>query len=577
LNDFAKKASASTMSWAGRLFALAAVVLVASGAAPKAQTERFPPVAGGNAAPFNDALVKEKPAAPPHLPITGITVPHHLLAADLIARGVWAASGNSYERIIVISPDHFRRSKRPLATTRRGFDTVLGLVDVDQAAADVLINRADMVDDSDLFVHEHGITAVLPFLHAVFPGTPIVPVTLGIGTEPQDWDAAVDLLKEIVTPRTLVVQSTDYSHYLLPQIARARDQETLNVIATDDPPAISALRQSNHLDSKASQYVQMRLQQEVFHSHGAVIANRNAVEYADENAPSTSYVVTIYATDETVLSTLVYPDQQITYFGGDVFLGRRFTHSLLNKNGQSAVIDGVRHLTAGQPLVVNLEGVITAELPIGIPPERHLMDDGIAGPILQAINVTAAGLANNHSFDLGPDGLIASKKTLRARGIRPLPHAAVVDLGAFRLVTLNFVGSGDTKGYPVVRRTDARRRPLDITRLCASAAPPPLVALVHWGTEYTSQTGPTEQQIGEELAACGVNLIIGAHSHQASRKLELVGGGETLMFYSLGNLLFDQVSPRGSGALVELRIFKQGTFATRVIEAPNFYVAAARD
>jgi poly-gamma-glutamate synthesis protein (capsule biosynthesis protein) len=555
------------------------VLILAVGVAPTAQTQRFQSFAIGNAALFNNALAKEKRVAPRSLPVTGIAVPHHLLAADLIARGVWAAAGNSFERIIVISPDHFRRSQRPLATTRRAFDTVLGVVDVDQAATNILINRPDLVDDSDLFTREHGIAAILPFLHAVFPGTPVVPLTFGIGTQPQDWDAAVDLLKEIVTPRTLVVQSTDYSHYLLPQIARARDQETLNVIATENPAAIASLHQPNHLDSKASQYVQMRLQHEVFNSDAVVIANRNSSEYVRENVPSTSYVVTVWATDKTALSTLIYPDQQITYFGGDVFLGRRFTRAMLDKNGRSAIIDGVRHVTAGQPLIVNLEGVITAEPPTGIPPERHVMDDGLAGPILRAIDVVAAGLANNHSFDLGPDGLAASEKALSARGILPLSNATVADLGAFRLVALNFVGA-DTKGYPIVRRTDARGRALatnDITRLCASAAAPPLVALVHWGTEYTSQAGPGEQQIAQELTACGVSLVIGAHSHQASARLEMVGGGQSLILYSLGNLLFDQVSPPASGALVELRVFKQGTFATRVIAASNLYEAATKD
>jgi poly-gamma-glutamate synthesis protein (capsule biosynthesis protein) len=544
------------------------------------QAERFPPVADSSAQLFHEALAKERPAATRHLPVTGITVPHHLLAADLIARGVWAAAGNSYERIVVISPDHFRRSLRPLATTRRGFDTVVGPVDVDQAAVDTLVKRLDLVEDSDLFTDEHGITAILPFLRVVFPGTPIVPVTVGIGTERHEWDAVIDLLKDIVTPHTLIVQSTDYSHYLLPQIARARDQETLNVIATDDPSAIPELRQPNHLDSKASQYVQMRLQHDVFHSHAAVVGNRNSFEYVHANVSSTSYIVTVYATDESALSTLVYADQRITYFGGDVFLGRWFVTPLLAKDRQSAIIDGLRRMTAGQQLVINLEGIIMADPPINIPSERHGMVDGLAGPILNAINVVAAGLANNHSFDLGLDGLAASITTLAARNIRPLAHAAIADLGAFRIVALNFVGSGDRKGYPVVRRADARGRTLatnDITRLCASPASPPLVAVVHWGTEYTSQTGPGERQIAEELAACGVSLIVGAHSHQASANLEMVGGGETLMFYSLGNLLFDQVTPRGSGALVELRVFKQGTFGTRVIPIPNFYEAAAKN
>jgi poly-gamma-glutamate synthesis protein (capsule biosynthesis protein) len=551
-------------------------LVLASCAAVKAETTRFPPIAG-DAGVFTDALAKERPVSPSRVPVTGITVPHHLLASDLIARGVWAASGNSYERIIVISPDHFQRSHRSIATTRRGFDTVLGPVDVDQAAVDALIMRSDLVDDSDLFAHEHGVTALLPFLHAVFPGTPIVPITLGIRTSRHEWDSVVELLKAIVTPHTLIVQSTDYSHYLLPRVARTRDQETLNVIAADDPLAVADLQPSNHLDSKASQYAQMRLQQEIFHSHAVVIANRNSYEYTHQDAPSTSYVVTVYATDETILSTLIYPDQRVVYFGGDVFLGRHFTLPLLNEDARRAVIDGVRRMTGGAPLIVNLEGVMTAIPPTGIPDERHVMDDGLAGPILKAINVTAAGLANNHTFDLGVDGLVASEKALAARGIRPIPHMAFVDFGAFRLVAMNFIGAGDFKGYPVVRRSDRRGRPLregDISRLCASSAAPPVVALVHWGTEYTSLAGAAERRTAKELAACGVSLVIGAHSHQASANLEIVAGGETLMFYSLGNLLFDQISPRGTGALVELRIFNQGTFAARVIRAPNLFEAA---
>jgi AmmeMemoRadiSam system protein B len=558
------------------LMLAAGILAITLNAGFGAEPSRFPPVSS-TADAINEALAKERPAVPARLPVTGITVPHHLLAADLIARGVWAASGNSYDRIVVISPDHFRRSHRPIATTSRGFDTPLGPVDVDQAAARLLIARPDLVDDSDLFYQEHGIAGVLPFLHAVFPDTLIVPITLGIATDQKQWDATVELLKQIVSVHTLVVQSTDYSHYLLPPIARQRDQETLNVIAADSPLAIVGLHQSNHLDSKASQYVQMRLQHEVFNSHGVVIANRNSYEYARQDAPSTSYVVTVYATDDATLSRLSYPDQQVTYFGGDVFLGRWFTLPLVNPASQRAIIEGVRKLTAGQPLVVNLEGVLTADPPIGTPTGRHVMNDGLAGPIMQALNVRAAGLANNHSFDLGAEGLATSEMALKARGITPLLHMRVADLGAFRLVALNFIGSGDFKGYPVVRRSDPRAQKFDrsdVAELCRLAARPPLVALVHWGKEYTTLAGENERDIGEALAACGVGLVLGAHSHQASPELEPLAGGESMMFFSLGNLLFDQHSPRGSGALIELRVFKQGTIATRVIESPNFYEMA---
>src|SRR5256885_10394901 len=68
-----------------------------------------------------ESIAREQPSARPDLRVTGISVPHHLLAADLIARGFWAASANTYERVIVLSPDHFNRSRRPMATTRRHF------------------------------------------------------------------------------------------------------------------------------------------------------------------------------------------------------------------------------------------------------------------------------------------------------------------------------------------------------------------------------------------------------------------------------------------------------------------------
>ena len=41
--------------------------------------------------------------------------------------------------------------------------------------------------------------------------------------------------------------------------------------------------------------------------------------------------------------------------------------------------------------------------------------------------------------------------------------------------------------------------------------------------------------------------------------------------FSLGNFIFDQSSPRGSGALLELRVFGQGTVAARLVPIPNLF------
>ena len=52
-----------------------------------------------DAKPFRDAIAQERRPAALALPVTGISVPHHILAADLIARGLQAAAGNHYDRI----------------------------------------------------------------------------------------------------------------------------------------------------------------------------------------------------------------------------------------------------------------------------------------------------------------------------------------------------------------------------------------------------------------------------------------------------------------------------------------------
>ena len=258
-------------------------------------------------------------------------MPHHLVAADLIARGFIAASGNSYDRIILLSPDHFNVSRRTLATTRRDIETVFGTVRNDRVATTALLQRDDLFDDSDLFAKEHGIAAILPFVRRFFPGARVVPIAISYNATREECDQALDLLHKLIGTRTLVVQSTDYSHYLPSEAARQRDQETLNVIAANDAYAVLRLVQPAHLDSKAAQYLQMRLQTAIYKSRASVIANRNSADYGSADSRTTSYIVTVYTERPPAASELVYRDQEVTYFGGDTFLGRWLTMPLSEK------------------------------------------------------------------------------------------------------------------------------------------------------------------------------------------------------------------------------------------------------
>ena len=128
-----------------------------------------------------------------------------------------------------------------------------------------------------------------PSITSVAPAhSTIVPIAVSNRAQRADWDALVEILAGIVTERTLVVQSTDFSHYLPQPVAMQRDQEVLNVLSANDTDAVAALVQPRHLDSKGAQYVQMRLQQKRFGARPSVVANANSQRYSDVPESETS-------------------------------------------------------------------------------------------------------------------------------------------------------------------------------------------------------------------------------------------------------------------------------------------------
>lgn len=68
-----------------------------------------------------------------------------------------------------------------------------------------------------------------------------------------------------------------------------------------------------------------------------------------------------------------------------------------------------------------------------------------------------------------------------------------------------------------------------------------IVAMLHWGAEYSSEISDTQEQITKLLLENGVDVILGSHSHivgkMETRKVTTVDGEEKTCFvaYSLGN------------------------------------------
>jgi AmmeMemoRadiSam system protein B len=514
---------------------------------------------------FDRAIEKVADYPPSNVRLTGITVPHHLLADRLVALGFRAASGQSYRRIVILTPDHFRKADTMFATTRRGFQTVKGTVATDQDAVSRLLKAGDWIEESCLFDKDHGIRAMLPFVKHYFPEAAVLPVAVSSRAERADWDRMADALAPLVDSDTLIVESTDFSHYLPQHEARRFDQQTLNVLASGSLDGIAALLQPQHADSVGSLYIQTRLQKALFAAVPLVIANENSQRYSPDYAQeTTSHVVILFGTFGPDYNDPPLYNVRTYYFAGDTNFGRSMKKVLLDDDVSDRIAQEILARTKSRPLIVNLEGVILPNVPEAIDDMTLAMPEELAAAWLKRLHVAAVGLANNHAMDLGDSGYAETTRALTAAGIPWFGRGDVLALPGLDIVGLTDI---DTNGSP---QTDLLT-PARLDRLVRSDAGRAVVAFVHWGREYIAQPSERERMLADEMRLRSVSAIIGAHPHVASGGVMALGGGDVAELYSLGNFLFDQSAARSSGVMVELRIFEQGTVFMRAIPLPNFF------
>ena len=560
------KAATSRSSLRRIRLVVAALLLLAAApafaAACPEEGARYPAFYPGPAL-FESAIAAEEAHPPSPVRLSGIVMPHHLVVPRLIARGFRAASGFDYDRVILLAPDHFfRLGNAAFATTRHGFDTMLGPVDIDADAVGGLLARGAAA--SCLFSDDHGVRALLPFLRHALPQAKLVPVAISVRSKAEDWRRLAALLAPLAGEKTLIVQSTDFSHYHPHGRARQFDQHVLNLLAEGDPEKLARLDQPDHLDSLGSLQVNMMLQREVYGATPAVLASENQQQHTRARlAETTSYMLIAFGRFGPA-DAPHEPEAEVYYLAGDAHFGRAVTRALTDADAAERVAQAVLSRTRGRPLILNLEGVILPNVPEALPHMTIAMPQELAIPWLKRLNVAAVGLANNHTLDLGPSGLDETRAALDEAGIPHFGQGERFDLGGLSVVGLTDL---DSNGPPY---TDLLTPEL-LDRLAVADATRPVVAFAHWGREYVTAPSPRETALAQEMRLRGATVIAGAHPHVADGRLVALGGGDTIMAYSLGNFLFDQPADRASGTLLELRVFPQGTVSARLIDLPNLF------
>jgi len=138
-------------------------------------------------------------------------------------------------RVLLLGPSHRVAFAGMAATSARAYETPLGVVAIDQEwlsrARDLPLFR--VLDEAH--EGEHCLETQLPFLQVALGDFKLVPIICGrVGAE-----AAADLLEALWGgPETLIVVSSDLSHYLDYQACRALDEKSCAAIERLDPGAL---------------------------------------------------------------------------------------------------------------------------------------------------------------------------------------------------------------------------------------------------------------------------------------------------------------------------------------------------
>jgi AmmeMemoRadiSam system protein B len=168
-----------------------------------------------------------------------IIVPH----AGYIYSGPVAASAyarllparDQISRVILLGPSHRVAFQGLASSSATHFVTPLGQIPLDRELIEKLQSFQQVKQLDQAHALEHSLEVHLPFLQEVLADFSLVPLVVG-DTQPQD--VAEVLEAAWGGPETLIVISSDLSHYHDYETARQMDQATSRAIEALQPEAI---------------------------------------------------------------------------------------------------------------------------------------------------------------------------------------------------------------------------------------------------------------------------------------------------------------------------------------------------
>ncbi len=143
---------------------------------------------------------------------------------------------NTVKRVVLLGPCHSVPVKGIALSSADAFATPLGNVVLDHSLDEKLQTLPHVQTFDVTHAQEHSLEVHIPFLQVLLDDFKLLPMVVGDATP----DQVADVLERVWGgPETLIVISSDLSHYLDYEAAKAIDQQTCTAIEHLDFDAIS--------------------------------------------------------------------------------------------------------------------------------------------------------------------------------------------------------------------------------------------------------------------------------------------------------------------------------------------------
>lgn len=220
---------------------------------------------------------------------------------------------------------------------------------------------------------------------------------------------------------------------------------------------------------------------------------------------------------------------------GDIMLGRNVENQM-NKNGVQYSFEKIQDIIKGKDIVfANLEGPIQKNhIPTPTGSVKFSFNEKTV-ELLKKNNFNILSLANNHTYDYGEEVFFDMRKSLAEANIDAVGHP--------KDISKEYVVKKKIKGYDFtfiafnqVLTPFDEKKALELIKEFEQDNAYTIVS-IHWAEEYKLVSNAWQKKFAHEMIDNGADIILGHHPHVVE---EIEKYKEKIIFYSLGNFIFDQ-------------------------------------